>query len=222
MHWCHLTVERETPGNSFLKLNSVFSNLQAVSNRIAFCLKTHEGLTHQFDFVVQQWRKVIGPRTHIILGKHGEHHPQERRLNFFTENEISCFVHCGCVWLLTPSDHQRVSEVSGNQRCNLCRPLRLPHFPQSIRQQTLLHGWQLQELLRTSKTNRRWTWCIKSYISVWMMNALTEPQFQHQQLKGAGMISVVSSPRFPPKIKRRTALQSSGLCCWYLRRTPVM
>lgn len=154
MHWCHLTVERKTPGNSFLKFNSVFSNLQAVSNRIAFCLKTHEGLTHQFDFVVQQWRKVIGPRTHIILGKHGEHHPQERRLNFFTENEISCFVHCGCVWLLTPSDHQRVSEVSGNQRCNLCRPLRLPHFPQSIRQQTLLHGWQLQELLRTSKKNR--------------------------------------------------------------------
>uniref|UniRef100_A0A671U2Z6 RNA helicase n=1 Tax=Sparus aurata TaxID=8175 RepID=A0A671U2Z6_SPAAU len=40
---------------------------KAVSNRIAFCLKTHEGLTHQFDFVVQQWRKVIGPRTHIIL-----------------------------------------------------------------------------------------------------------------------------------------------------------
>ncbi|KAM8751496.1 putative ATP-dependent RNA helicase TDRD12 [Acanthopagrus schlegelii] len=50
--------------NSAQEVEDVF---KAVSNRIAFCLKTHEGLTHQFDFVVQQWRKVIGPRTHIIL-----------------------------------------------------------------------------------------------------------------------------------------------------------
>lgn len=67
-----------------------------------------------------------------------------------------------------------------------------------------------------------WVWCIESYISVWMMNALTEPQFKHQRLKGAGMISAVSSPRCPPKIKWRTALQSPGLCCWSLRGTPVM
>uniref|UniRef100_A0A8C4GVY8 RNA helicase n=1 Tax=Dicentrarchus labrax TaxID=13489 RepID=A0A8C4GVY8_DICLA len=36
-------------------------------NKSAFCLKTHEGLTHKFDFVIQQWRKDIGPGTHVIL-----------------------------------------------------------------------------------------------------------------------------------------------------------
>ncbi len=40
-----------------------------MSNKSAFCLRTHEGLTHQFDFVVEQWKKDIGPRTHVILGK---------------------------------------------------------------------------------------------------------------------------------------------------------
>ncbi|KAI3370727.1 hypothetical protein L3Q82_007106 [Scortum barcoo] len=40
---------------------------KAVSNTSAFCLKTHEGLTHQFDFVIQQWRTDIGPGTHVIL-----------------------------------------------------------------------------------------------------------------------------------------------------------
>lgn len=55
-----------------MKFNGVFSNLQAVSNKSAFCLKTHEGLTHQFDFVIQQWKKDIGPSTHVILGKHGD------------------------------------------------------------------------------------------------------------------------------------------------------
>ncbi|KAK5866824.1 hypothetical protein PBY51_011368 [Eleginops maclovinus] len=40
---------------------------KALSNKSAFCLKTHEGLTQQFDFVIQQWRKDIGPRTHVIL-----------------------------------------------------------------------------------------------------------------------------------------------------------
>lgn len=39
-----------------------------MSNRSASCLKTHEGLTHQFDSVVQQWRKDFGPRTQVILG----------------------------------------------------------------------------------------------------------------------------------------------------------
>jgi len=47
----------------------VSSDLQVVSNKSAFCLKTHEGLTHQFDIVMQQWRKDIGPGTHVILGK---------------------------------------------------------------------------------------------------------------------------------------------------------
>ncbi|KAF3855308.1 hypothetical protein F7725_023363 [Dissostichus mawsoni] len=71
--------------NSAQEVEDVF---KAVSNKSAFCLKTHEGLTHQFDFVVQQWRKDIGPGTH------------------------------------------RVSEVFGDQRRHVCRPLRLPHVPQ--------------------------------------------------------------------------------------------
>ncbi|XP_034540637.1 uncharacterized protein tdrd12 isoform X2 [Notolabrus celidotus] len=40
---------------------------KAVTNKSAFCLRTHEGLTHMFDFVIQQWRKDIGPGTHVIL-----------------------------------------------------------------------------------------------------------------------------------------------------------
>ncbi|XP_042352829.1 putative ATP-dependent RNA helicase TDRD12 [Plectropomus leopardus] len=40
---------------------------KAVTTKSAFCLKTHEGLTHLFDFVVQQWGKDIGPGTHVIL-----------------------------------------------------------------------------------------------------------------------------------------------------------
>ncbi|XP_069575745.1 putative ATP-dependent RNA helicase TDRD12 [Brachyistius frenatus] len=50
--------------NSVQEVEDVF---KAVSNKSAFCLKTHEGLTHQFDFVIQQWRKDIGPGTHVIL-----------------------------------------------------------------------------------------------------------------------------------------------------------
>ncbi|KAM4573429.1 putative ATP-dependent RNA helicase TDRD12 [Odontesthes bonariensis] len=40
---------------------------KAVRNKSAFCLMTHERLTHQFDFVIHQWRKNIGPGTHVIL-----------------------------------------------------------------------------------------------------------------------------------------------------------
>ncbi|XP_037622451.1 putative ATP-dependent RNA helicase TDRD12 isoform X4 [Sebastes umbrosus] len=50
--------------NSAQEVEDVF---KAVSNKSAFCFKTHEGLTHQFDFVIQQWRKDIGPGTHVIL-----------------------------------------------------------------------------------------------------------------------------------------------------------
>lgn len=46
-----------------------FCNFQAVSNKSAFCLKTHEKLAHEFDFVSRQWRKDICPGTHVILGK---------------------------------------------------------------------------------------------------------------------------------------------------------
>lgn len=30
---------------------------------------THEGLTHQFASVIQQWRKDVGPGIHVFLGK---------------------------------------------------------------------------------------------------------------------------------------------------------
>ncbi|XP_062317020.1 putative ATP-dependent RNA helicase TDRD12 [Osmerus eperlanus] len=40
---------------------------QAVNKTSAFSLKAHEGMTYQFDFVVEQWRKEIGPGTHVIL-----------------------------------------------------------------------------------------------------------------------------------------------------------
>ncbi|XP_041652126.1 putative ATP-dependent RNA helicase TDRD12 isoform X2 [Cheilinus undulatus] len=50
--------------NSAQEVENVF---KAVTNKSAFCLMTHEGLTHQFDFVIQQWKKDIGPSTHVIL-----------------------------------------------------------------------------------------------------------------------------------------------------------
>ncbi|XP_072527941.1 putative ATP-dependent RNA helicase TDRD12 isoform X2 [Salminus brasiliensis] len=40
---------------------------KAVSNTAAFSLKAHEGLSYQFDFVVEQWNKDIGPGTQVIL-----------------------------------------------------------------------------------------------------------------------------------------------------------
>ncbi|XP_028323666.1 putative ATP-dependent RNA helicase TDRD12 isoform X3 [Gouania willdenowi] len=50
--------------NSCQEVEDVF---KAVSSKSAFCLKTHEGLTHKFDFVIQQWRKDVGPSTHVVL-----------------------------------------------------------------------------------------------------------------------------------------------------------
>ncbi|KAI5627099.1 putative ATP-dependent RNA helicase TDRD12 [Silurus asotus] len=40
---------------------------KALSSTAAFSLKVHEGLTHQFDVVFEQWRKDIGPGTQVIL-----------------------------------------------------------------------------------------------------------------------------------------------------------
>ncbi|KAL4003987.1 GDNF family receptor alpha [Sarotherodon galilaeus] len=50
--------------NSFQEVDDVF---KAVSTRSVFCLKIHEGLTHDIDFVLEQWKKDIGPGTHVIL-----------------------------------------------------------------------------------------------------------------------------------------------------------
>uniref|UniRef100_A0A3B4E274 RNA helicase n=1 Tax=Pygocentrus nattereri TaxID=42514 RepID=A0A3B4E274_PYGNA len=38
-----------------------------VHNTAAFSLKAHERLTHQFDFVIEQWKKDIGAGTQVIL-----------------------------------------------------------------------------------------------------------------------------------------------------------
>ncbi|XP_045892826.1 putative ATP-dependent RNA helicase TDRD12 isoform X2 [Micropterus dolomieu] len=40
---------------------------KVMSTKSGFWLKTHEGLTHEFDFVIQQWRKDIGRGTHVLL-----------------------------------------------------------------------------------------------------------------------------------------------------------
>ncbi|KAM6926635.1 putative ATP-dependent RNA helicase TDRD12 [Lycodopsis pacificus] len=72
--------------NSAQEVEDVF---KAVSNRSAFCLKTHEGLTHQFDFVIQQWRKDIGRGTHVILVTTTE------CLKCLGVGDASCVVHYG-------------------------------------------------------------------------------------------------------------------------------
>ncbi|XP_035497182.2 putative ATP-dependent RNA helicase TDRD12 isoform X2 [Scophthalmus maximus] len=72
--------------NSTQEVEDVF---KAVSNKSAFCLKTHEGLTHQFDFVIQQWRKIIGSGTHVILVTTHE------CLKCFGIRDATCIVHYG-------------------------------------------------------------------------------------------------------------------------------
>uniref|UniRef100_A0A665TAV9 RNA helicase n=1 Tax=Echeneis naucrates TaxID=173247 RepID=A0A665TAV9_ECHNA len=70
--------------NSAQEVEDVF---KAVSSRSAFCLMAHEGLTHQFDHVSQQWRKEIGPGTHILLGITSE------CLQCFDIRDATCVVH---------------------------------------------------------------------------------------------------------------------------------
>uniref|UniRef100_A0A3P9A9P5 RNA helicase n=1 Tax=Esox lucius TaxID=8010 RepID=A0A3P9A9P5_ESOLU len=55
--------------NSAEEVEQVF---KAVSKTSAFSLKAHEGLTYQFDFVIEQWKKPIGPGTHVILVTNNE------------------------------------------------------------------------------------------------------------------------------------------------------
>ncbi|XP_069384015.1 putative ATP-dependent RNA helicase TDRD12 [Paralichthys olivaceus] len=62
---------------------------KAVSSKSAFCLKAHERVTHQFDFVIQQWRKNIGPGTHVILVTTNE------CLKCFGIRDASCVIHYG-------------------------------------------------------------------------------------------------------------------------------
>ncbi|KAM7397264.1 hypothetical protein PAMP_020249 [Pampus punctatissimus] len=72
--------------NSAEEVEDVF---KAVSNQSAFCLKTHEGLTYQIDFVVQQWKKDMGPRTHVILVTTNE------CLRCLGIRDATCVVHYG-------------------------------------------------------------------------------------------------------------------------------
>ncbi|XP_055011721.1 putative ATP-dependent RNA helicase TDRD12 isoform X2 [Boleophthalmus pectinirostris] len=69
---------------------ALYANIQqAVSNKSAFCMKSHEGLTHEFDFVVQQWRKSIDPGTHVILVTTNE------CLRCLGIHDASCIIHYG-------------------------------------------------------------------------------------------------------------------------------
>ncbi|XP_044049258.1 putative ATP-dependent RNA helicase TDRD12 isoform X2 [Siniperca chuatsi] len=72
--------------NSAQEVEDVF---KAVSNKSVFCLKTHEGLTHQFEFVIQQWRKDIGTGTHVILVTTNE------CLKCLGIRDATCVVHYG-------------------------------------------------------------------------------------------------------------------------------
>uniref|UniRef100_A0A3P9NCA3 RNA helicase n=1 Tax=Poecilia reticulata TaxID=8081 RepID=A0A3P9NCA3_POERE len=62
---------------------------KAVSNKSAFCLKIHKGLLDHLDFVIQQWRKNIGPGTHVILVSTSE------CLRSLGIRDAACVVHYG-------------------------------------------------------------------------------------------------------------------------------
>ncbi|XP_070829066.1 putative ATP-dependent RNA helicase TDRD12 [Chaetodon trifascialis] len=72
--------------NSAQEVDDVF---KAVSNQSGFCLRTHEGLTHQFDLVIQQWKKGFGPRTQVILVTTNE------CLKCLGIRDATCVVHYG-------------------------------------------------------------------------------------------------------------------------------
>ncbi|XP_062404213.1 putative ATP-dependent RNA helicase TDRD12 [Sardina pilchardus] len=68
------------------ELEQVF---EAVVNSSALALKAHEGLTHQFDFVMERWRKAIGAGTHVILVT------TEKCLKALGVADATCVVHYG-------------------------------------------------------------------------------------------------------------------------------
>ncbi|XP_076588920.1 putative ATP-dependent RNA helicase TDRD12 [Chaetodon auriga] len=72
--------------NSAQEVDDVF---KAVSSQSGFCLRTHEGLTHQFDLVIQQWKKGFGPRTQVILVTTNE------CLKCLGIRDATCVVHYG-------------------------------------------------------------------------------------------------------------------------------
>ncbi|XP_061578783.1 putative ATP-dependent RNA helicase TDRD12 [Cololabis saira] len=72
--------------NSVQEVEDVF---KAVSNKSAFTLKTHEGLTHLFDFAIQQWGKTIGRGMNVILVTTNE------CLKYLGIRDANCVVHYG-------------------------------------------------------------------------------------------------------------------------------
>ncbi|XP_076155268.1 putative ATP-dependent RNA helicase TDRD12 [Alosa pseudoharengus] len=72
--------------SSIDELEQVF---EAVVNSSALALKAHEGLTHQFDFVMERWSKAIGAGTHIILVT------TEKCLKALGVDDATCVVHYG-------------------------------------------------------------------------------------------------------------------------------
>lgn len=144
----------------------------------------------------------------------------------------SQLLHLYC--FITSSDLQRVFEVSGNQRCHLCRPLWLSHLPQSVWQPALLHGRQLQRPLQTSKTQ----------LTGWIFGDPDSNTFNHFLTYGfppeknlsrtcsnvfdLSYVADVSdfcdfSPlRFLSRLRRTAVLLLAGQCCSSLRRMLVM
>ncbi|XP_068168743.1 putative ATP-dependent RNA helicase TDRD12 [Antennarius striatus] len=72
--------------NSAQEAEDVF---QAVKNKSAYCLMIHEGLIHQSNFVIQQWRKDVCVGSHVILVITSE------TLKCLRITDASCVVHYG-------------------------------------------------------------------------------------------------------------------------------
>ncbi|XP_057693599.1 putative ATP-dependent RNA helicase TDRD12 isoform X2 [Corythoichthys intestinalis] len=85
-----LDFRRDTKQKTLIICNSdeeVEDVFKAVCSKSAFCLKAHKGLTHKFDFMLQQWAKSIGPGTHVILVTTSE------CLTSFRIADATCVVH---------------------------------------------------------------------------------------------------------------------------------
>ncbi|XP_015223521.2 putative ATP-dependent RNA helicase TDRD12 isoform X1 [Lepisosteus oculatus] len=62
---------------------------KAVCRTSAFCMKAHQGLTYEFNFVIEQWRKDISPGTSVALVLTNE------CINALGITDATCVVHYG-------------------------------------------------------------------------------------------------------------------------------
>ncbi|MBN3316600.1 TDR12 helicase, partial [Atractosteus spatula] len=62
---------------------------KAVCRTSAFCMKAHQGLTYEFNFVIDQWRKEISPGTSVALVLTNE------CINALGITDATCVVHYG-------------------------------------------------------------------------------------------------------------------------------